>query len=409
MSLAANIEDKLTILDTEFLVIGIAKLLFKNDDKDDIRCLYTLKKQKDNSIFYLEDRLTDKTYCIYYKTDTKYKYNDNKIIIREYYVLDTVGDSVYKKDEIINCKYKESNQDSILYKNNCKYNGLFIETISVEKRNYNDPFESSLPEISKFHDDNKIKNEINYDATTFSVGDGLLINDNEYFVLSKSDVYSFNIQTDEYKLFNNNDKQYYWIKWINDKRVLFHNDKKRNYIKYNKSGYKTRISLNADWSTTNNTNCYYQTSFINYKIYLKETWQNETLYFEGDELKKFSCLKYNYKINNKYDTIKLKNSKNISIINKKRRTFKLSKFSKVFAGLSMPIVFFPLMIIVICFSEQITNSTLQSYVQLIAFLLPIIGPVLIYFLIRKLSNKFEERSNNKLETIRDFIKNQITK
>ncbi|MCQ2975382.1 MAG: hypothetical protein MJ211_11310 [Bacteroidales bacterium] len=63
MSLAANIEDKITILNTKFLVIGIAKLLFKRNGNDDMVCVYTLKRTKDNSIFYLEDRLTIDSYC----------------------------------------------------------------------------------------------------------------------------------------------------------------------------------------------------------------------------------------------------------------------------------------------------------------------------------------------------------
>ncbi|MCQ2974941.1 MAG: hypothetical protein MJ211_09030 [Bacteroidales bacterium] len=343
MSLFANIGDKITFYnDVECNIIGISVLLYKTKKTYYTLCEYKLKKNLDNSIWYLEDDFETNKYKLFSLSDNKIskKYHFRiepkgiKTITREYFVLQAIGDTDYKEKETIKYKYDQSEKDFYIIKNATYYNGVFLTQDDIKKTtNSNNelPLSIYLPVISKFHDDNKIRNKSYSIKEGFGVGDGLLINDQECFVLSQSTSNIDSVFSNEYKLYNNNTNQYCWLKYFNDRYYFlseteeFNNDNNSFY-----SNYKKRVSYISDWETMNNTECMFHLSRdLDNKVLLKEEWQHKTEYFQGIDIddKQLKVIKYDYTLPKPSENINIEPTKISEPISVKRTNIKQTVIS----------------------------------------------------------------------------------
>ncbi|MCQ2975340.1 MAG: hypothetical protein MJ211_11100 [Bacteroidales bacterium] len=319
MSLYFNIGDKFEIFNTEFSVIGISVLLYKEYDEKNYFCEYKLKKIFDNSVWYIEDRLNFNEFYFYNKTDHFFTNFDSfKICKRQAKIVKAVGDTDFKQDEFVKYKFYQEIKTFNLLKNKIKYKGIILKIDDIQKKEISsiqNPLLSSLPDISQFHNDNKIKNTTSPLENGFDVGDGLLINDNEYFVLTKYLTTIDKIKSFEYKLYNHNTKEYCWLKYFNSEYYIFkETDKEYNQNLVTK-GFKYRqISTLVDWEILNNSTCeyeIYQKSFYTNEYFLKESTEHKTQLLNGFVIddSNLIVIKYDYKINFPNEKLKLKNIK----------------------------------------------------------------------------------------------------
>ncbi|MCQ2975385.1 MAG: hypothetical protein MJ211_11325 [Bacteroidales bacterium] len=423
MSIYANIEDQIKINNIGCTVIGINIMMYKENNNHYVVCEYKLMKNSDKSILYIEDNLQNNTCYIYNKTDTEHKLHNYTKVKTQYYFIDAIGDTDFNKYNKIIYKYYLKDNILVLEKGDYRiYHGLKItsEYIKVNRNIYSEPFSLSLPDINKFHDDNKIKNEISHKATEISVGEGLLINDEEYFVLSKSEVYNDIVKTNEYKLFNNNNKKYYWIKYINRKHILFHeaediktfnshielvkeqlqpNKRSKEY----KIGTKQRVSIFSDWATINNSQCDYTLHCDQMIYYLKEEWQFETNKLVGNEIKlaNIYTINYNYKIKQHWENVKLVNA------TKEKKEHKilnlLSKYHEEIINLLLLGVWFILLMVSFKISIILGIAFLFIFPISVIFLDEFLVEFISYIYKKsnfslKLINKLETK-NKKIETL----------
>ncbi|MCQ2975391.1 MAG: hypothetical protein MJ211_11355 [Bacteroidales bacterium] len=338
MSLYANIGDKITIFNTECTVVGISVLTYihsyttKNLDynpwvnypgnteyvtayTDYVVCEYRIKNNNDNSIWYLEENLSNNiSLCLYkHKTITK-KYFKSNEQLRNSRIIQTIGETDYVENSKILYRYYSDLKNNLvcLVRTNVDYVGFYvnIEDVKVQKINSfkEDILKYHLPIISQFHNDNVIKNTAYPIKNGFKVGDGLLINDQEYFVLTfsistnKSNISRRTIKSNEYKLYNNNTKEYAWLKYFNNQFFVFtetDENMPQNILCEGNNVIKPKSLV--DWESYNNQECdyiMYHNSFSN-DYFLEEKYQHLTKYYKGfsinDSQIKVIKYQYNYK------------------------------------------------------------------------------------------------------------------
>ncbi|MCQ2975091.1 MAG: hypothetical protein MJ211_09840 [Bacteroidales bacterium] len=388
MALYLNVGDKIKIFNVSCSVIGLSILLYKSENSEfHAYAVYKLSKNKDNSIWYLEDDIDYNVYRLYYKTN-KIDLIPIRTIKHYYYVLKNIGDTDLDKNVVLYHYFDTNYNFNLLINEEINCHGRFIKRSDIIKVNsieYNeDPLQFFLPDITKFHEENVIKNQSCSIEEGFDIGDGLLINDQEYFVLSKSiSTYNsnFNNQYNEFKLYNNNEKKYCRLINIQDKYYIFSPSTKIETYKLISKGKKRRTSCFADWETINNIEC-------DYKLYqgikggfsLQERHE-KSQGFEFD-FSTISVLKYNYLASKPWLNSEIFSLKH-STENKKEEP---STFSivHIFFFFSLLIVFFHLF---------------AKYHNML-FLLVIISIVALYIFIKI------KISNNKLKkeiTPEDFV------
>ncbi|MCQ2975381.1 MAG: hypothetical protein MJ211_11305 [Bacteroidales bacterium] len=204
--------------------------------------------------------------------------------------------------------------------------------------------------------------------------------------MSKSDVYINNFKTLEYKLYNNNNKQYYWLKKIKGKQILLYQQKYNNIL-YQKQENKIRISINADWQTTNETHCTYDIFIKNNVYYLREKWEKNTLYFIGEEIKllNIDVLKYNYKIPKITEEIKIEDTKEYNKIEIKEDYY-------------VGCCWYILLLAIIINLYDANNG-----LGVILFILILLSPILLIPIITHIKKSHK----NKVEILNKTIKNNI--
>ncbi|MCQ2976201.1 MAG: hypothetical protein MJ211_15480 [Bacteroidales bacterium] len=287
MPLYTNIDDIIKIKSQEFSIIGIAIMIYKNN------CInylyeYKLRKISDNTIWFLHNYIGYNYYLFKEGFIVANNLSAFKVLVRPLKLVYSNGNvNEYKNSSFDFVNYIG---DKIFYlkKNDKLYTGIIVnEMISIVRQSdsYVEDSIKFLPSIDDFHIDNAIKNKSCSIQNGFKVGDGLLINDEEYFVLSESISKIDTIKSKEYQLYNNNTKEYCWLKYFENNYFIFKETEGILDDKLITSGFKERKVLSkSDWLTINNTQCdfeLYKQSFSD-DFYLQENWNNSILFYKGN-------------------------------------------------------------------------------------------------------------------------------
>ncbi|MCQ2976044.1 MAG: hypothetical protein MJ211_14680 [Bacteroidales bacterium] len=330
MSLYAQIGDTIRVYSSLSKVVGINIIMYPDNDIYSTFVEYCIKKIDDNSIWYIEDNLTQNDLLkVYQKDNSSHLYYVRRnffskydIIKRQCYVYKTIGETDYQSGDVFDYIYDENSQTFFLKKNTTNYYGILVKRIYVKviKSMFSLPedyLEDRLPQISQFHNDEKFRNTIDNNNGNFEVGDGLLINDNEYYVVSESRLkYGVNRKSfAEYKLYNVNDKEYYWLKFIVRKYWLLKSSDKTSFESFpgdTIKGQQYRNCFDGNWHDINKDYSTFQLKVSDKECFIKEIWMNETEYFNGILVSKknMPVIKYDYQRSTPWKQLKYsKNTK----------------------------------------------------------------------------------------------------
>ncbi|MCQ2975176.1 MAG: hypothetical protein MJ211_10270 [Bacteroidales bacterium] len=329
MALQAYINDTILVNDKKCTVVGININYYKSNNNFVSYIEYVLFRN--NNYWYLDEYFfSNNEYYIYRETNHNALANflltgsfaDNiSKIKKDIYINKAEGNTLWNEGEILKCKqYIVANNLYLSKKNNRNFIGFKINSLNIysDNNNIEKLFNNNLPDITQFHNDNLAKNTKKENKGILNVGDGFIFNDNEYFVISKSGIKNIS-KANEYKIYNNIEKKYCWLKYYKLKYWLCEETTSETFTFYSNGSkilQNSRILINndTDFETTINNKYDYNIFTKNEYIYINEQNNNKALYFIGKRIiiNKLTLLEYKYK-----RPISLINIKNEKIYHRK--------------------------------------------------------------------------------------------